>query len=106
MIYDTLNDMIIDNRNGLVKDIEHLSENDKSRVLSAFDWLATEYIKEYVSNGMVIDKLKERHTEEEIRDIEFGVARNFRLLAIAEQKYYNDIKNGKKTGYSEIEDES
>ena len=104
MIYDTLNDMIIDNRNGLVKDIEHLSETDKDRVLSAFDWLATEYIKEYVCNGMLSDRLKGRYTEEEIKQIDFEVARNFRLLMVAEQKYYQDIENGHNVGYSVTDD--
>ena len=104
MVYDTLSDMIIDNRNSLVKEIEHLSAEDRENVLAAFDWLAVEYIKEYIANGMIIEKLKERYTDDEIKDIEFDVGRNFRLLMVAEQKYYNDINNGKKTGYSAIED--
>lgn len=104
MIYDTLSDMIIDNRNQLVMDIKHLPDNDKENILSAFDWLAVEFIKEYVSNGMICTKLKERYTDDEIKDIEFDVGRNFRLLMVAEQKYYNDIKNGKKAGYSAVDD--
>lgn len=104
MIYDTLLDMIIDNRNQLVKDIEHLSAEDKENVLDAFDWLAVEYIKEYISNGMIIEKLKERYTEDEFHAVETEVGRNFRLLLVAEQKYYTDVKAGRKVGYS-AEDE-
>ena len=100
MIYDTLSDMIIDNRNCLVNDIKHLSKTDQERVLSAFDWLASTYLKDYISNGMIKEKLEERYTAEEIRDIEIGVGRNFRLLMLAEQKYFNDIEKGHKVGYS------
>ena len=105
MVYDTLSDMIIDNRNSLVKEIEHLSAEDKENMLAAFDWLAVEYIKEYIANGMIIEKLKERYTEDEFHAVETEVGRNFRLLLVAEQKYYTDVKNGKKTGYSAVDDE-
>ena len=38
MLYDSAKDMFLDNRRGLEDDIKHLSEEDKERVLSAFDW--------------------------------------------------------------------
>lgn len=104
MVYDTLSDMIIDNRNSLVKEIEHLSAEDKENVLAAFDWLAVEHIKEYIANSMIIEKLKERYTEDEFRAMDAEVGRNFRLLLVAEQKYYTDVKTGRKVGYS-AEDE-
>ena len=104
MVYDTLSDMIIDNRNSLVKEIEHLSAEDRENVLAAFDWLAVEYIKEYIANGMIIEKLKERYTEDEFHAMDAEVGRNFRLLLVAEQKYYTDVKAGRKVGYS-AEDE-
>lgn len=104
MVYDTLSDMIIDNRNSLVKEIGHLSTEDKDNVLAAFDWLAVEYIKEYIANSMIIEKLKKRYTEDEFHAMDAEVGRNFRLLLVAEQKYYTDVKTGRKVGYS-AEDE-
>lgn len=103
MNYQKLIDMIIYNRNGFEKDLSNLSDKDKENVLSAFDWLALEYIKEHISNEMLKAEFKERFGEDVVKEIELSSARNFRLLLVAEQKYRCDTEKGCMVGSSEAD---
>lgn len=105
MIYDTIIDYILDNRNDLYKDLIYLSSNAKETVLSVYDWLAGEYIKEHFAYEIFKSDLIERFGEKMINEIEIESSRNFRLLEAATRKYLNDVDKGRKVGYSATENE-
>lgn len=100
MYYDSASDMFLDNRRGLEDDIKHLSDEDKERVLNAFDWAVHKALEIQKSSEIVKEELIARYSEEEVKKIADASGQRFMELGQATIKYDNDVKSGKRVGYS------
>ena len=100
MRYDSAKDMFLDNRRGLEDDIKHLSDEDKERVLNAFDWAVKEALITLKANNNYIEEVNKRCDKEVLKEIQ--EATNIRFLEIGEManEYFIDVKSGKRVGYS------
>ena len=100
MRYDSAKDMFLDNRRGLEDDIKHLSDEDKERVLSAFDWAVHKALEIQKSSEILKEELIARYSEEEVKKLATASAKRFKELGQAVSEYDNDVESGKRVGYS------
>lgn len=100
MRYDSAKDMFLDNRRGLEDDIKHLSDEDKERVLNAFDWAVKEALTILKANNNLFEEVTKRCDKELVKEIE--EATNMRFMELGEMviEYFKDVKSGKRVGYS------
>lgn len=95
--------MFLDNRRGLEDDIKHLSEEDKERVLNAFDWAVCKAIGLQKSYEIFKEELVKRcgkEMKEVMSDIETRACSRFMECEEECYKYQNDVASGKRVGYS------
>lgn len=102
MYYETFEDYLIDNRNAIAHNIRHMSMDElKDEVLSAYDFGATEAIKHLECYKLLKAAVIARYGQKAFDDLEAATSKDFTALMKAEDKYYTDIKNHRKVGYSE-----
>ena len=92
--------MFLDNRRGLEDDIKHLSDEDKERVLNAFDWAVKEALTILKANNNYIEEVNKRCDKELLKEIQ--EATNMRFMELGEMvtEYYKDVESGNRVGYS------
>lgn len=100
MRYDSASDMLLDNRRGLEDDIKHLSEEDKERVLNAYDWATRQALTVLKANNNFIEETKKRVDKELVKEIEEATNMRFMELDELVNIYYQDVESGKRVGYS------
>ena len=100
MRYDSAKDMFLDNRRGLEDDIKHLSDEDKERVLNAFDWAVKEALTILKANNNYIEEVTKRCDKELVKEIEEATNMRFMELGQMVTEYYIDVESGKRVGYS------
>lgn len=100
MRYDSASDMLLDNRRGLEDDIKHLSEEDKERVLNAYDWAVRQALTVLKANNNFIEETKKRVDKELVKEIEEATNMRFMELDELVNIYYQDVESGKRVGYS------
>ena len=100
MYYDSASDMFLDNRRGLEDDIKHLSEEDKERVLGAFDWAVKEALTILKANNNYVEEVTKRCDKELVKEIEEATNMRFMELGEMVNEYHKDVESGKRVGYS------
>jgi hypothetical protein len=100
MRYDTITDMFLDNRRGLEDDIKHLSEEDKERVLSAFDWAVFQTLEMKIAYNIFKEELIKKSGKEFVGELEKASCERFMEIGKARDKYLEDVESGKRVGYS------
>ena len=100
MYYDSASDMFLDNRRGLEDDIKHLSDEDKERVLSAFDWAVHEALRMQKSYKILKEEIVKKYSEDAMKELENEACNRFMELGQATIEYDNDVESGKRVGYS------
>ena len=102
MFYESMSDMFLDNRRGLEKSLKNAKADVKEAALDAYDWAVSQALQ----TKEVINIYKEILGKNEFKalDDETCKPKYMNKLATASHKYYNDVKSGKKVGYSSLED--
>lgn len=104
MNYTNLRDMIIDNRNGMMKEVSECKTiaGVVDVMLNGFDWLAEQYISNQFAYNAIKKEFVKRYSENEWNKLESATCTKENLMTICEEhgKYIKDVRSGRKVGYS------
>ena len=100
MFYQSASDMFLDNRRGLEDDIKHLGEEDKERVLCAYDWAVSRFLTFQKSYQILTEEIDRKFGVGTVEEVEKETVRRCMELVEATKQYYEDVESGKLVGYS------
>jgi len=102
MFYESFEDYLIDSRNGIARDVRYMEADElRDEVMKAYDFAAAEAIKHLESYKLLKSAVAARYGAEELRDLEAVAGKDFMAIQRALDKYYTDVKTGRKVGYSD-----
>lgn len=107
MIYKTLGDMLLDNRRGHEAEMKRLGASDEvmKESLQAYDWLASECLKNKVSYDTLRKSIIDKYDEEEADELETMSLKYMNDFLTADAEYFYDVSHQRKVGYSKEESE-
>lgn len=102
MHYESFSDMMLDNRDGIDKGLRDCETKPEmiEKALLAYDFAVSEGIKHHESYKLLKAALVEELGKERAEEIERKAAKNFMQLQKGVDRYFSDVKSGRKVGYS------
>ena len=102
MYYNSFSDMMLDNRNGIDKGLRACETKPEmiEKALTAYDFAVSKGIEHHESYKLLKVTMVEELGKEKAEEIEIKAAKNFMQLQKGIDKYFDDVKSGKKVGYS------
>ena len=106
MIYKTFSDMMLDNRHGIEKGLNACEDKAEiiEKSLDAYGFAVVKGIEHHECYKLLRQAIIDELGQDVCDKIEKRASYNINKLAMATAVYYNDVKNGKRVGYSAEED--
>lgn len=99
-MYNTMEEMMLDNRRGLEKDLRRARKSVRENSLAAYDWATEQAIGNGVGYKLLKGTIAEEYGEEKAKEIEEKASKKFGEIGKAIWEYYKDVETGKLVGYS------